>query len=502
MTYALRPYQQKADDRARALLGSGHRSVLFSAPTGSGKTVLACAIIAKATAKGSRTLFVAHRSELITQCAGKLDESSIPHGIIKAGFEPNPNALVQIASVQTYARRIDKLEHGYRLIIVDEAHHARSDTYAKLLTVNPNAILLGLTATPYRLDSKGLGGDLFQCMIEVETVQGLTDTGFLVPSRVFVGSKVDLAGVKTIGGDWSLDDLEERMNTPKITGDIVKEWTRLAWGRPTICFATRIEHSKMLVAAFQAVGVKAEHLDGKTPAAERDAVNARFRSGTTTLVSNCGVWTEGADFPMCSCIIFARPTQSRCLFKQMGGRGLRISPESHKRDCLLLDHANITGTHGFLTDPDDVTLTEGLKAADTRERWKCNKCGALLRSKPKVCPACGAEHAQAKLELDMPDLGDDGYTLVELKEPPVRRKRKHTPESAKFMFFRDVATARARGWKPGRACVLYKTRTGQWPSAELRATAPHPIGFGRDKSGKSRMIWLRPDEGQTLGDEE
>ncbi len=355
MSYTLRPYQTDAIRRTREALLSGKRAPILVAPTASGKTVCACHIIESATKKDSRTLFIAHRKELIDQCSDKLSESGVVHGIIRSKIPSAPDSPVQLASIQTYARRIDLLAHGYDLIICDEVHHACSGSqYTKAFEANPEAIRLGLTATPYRLDGKGLGGDLFDCLIEVETVQGLTDQGFLAPSRTFVGKHVNLKGVHKKAGDWDVEELAERMDTSALTGSIVSEWFRLAQYRQTICFATNIAHSKRLVHAFSTWGTPAEHLDGKTPAKERDAINRRFRSGETRLVSNCGVWTEGADFPMCSCIIYARPTQSRSLFRQMGGRGLRICPEIGKIDCLLLDDANITETHGFLTDPDAI----------------------------------------------------------------------------------------------------------------------------------------------------
>lgn len=492
MTYSLRPYQQTAVDRARLAIASGCRSLVLWAPTGAGKTVIACHIIDAAKTKNTRTLFVAHRTELITQCSDKLKENGIPHGIIKAGFAPDHRQQVQLASVQTYTRRISKIEHGFRLIIIDEAHHASSESYKKVLLENLQAIRIGLTATPYRLDGKPLGGDLFQLLIEVSNVQELTDQGYLVPSRVFRGEKVDLTGVHKTAGDYNLEELAQRMDQPKVTGNIIKEWLRLARGRPTICFATSIAHSEAIVEAFLGAGVRAVHLDGTMNAERRDEINRGFRSGKYELVSNCAVWTEGADFPMCSCVIGARPTQSRSLWRQCAGRGLRPSPETLKRDCLILDHANWC-EHGYLTDPDHVTLTDGCQKKDSEQQWKCAECGALLKSRPRVCPSCGAIHEQQQTELglDLPGgIADDGYILVEVKPTRAKpaTKKIWSERGAEFRFLEDMQTAFENGYKPAYASVRYKARMGHWPSKELKAKSPFRTAF-RKIDGKFTEEW-------------
>ena len=474
MTYTLRQYQQELVDRTRGALSRGQRSALLVAPTGSGKTVVACHIIEQAKAKGTRTLFVAHRTELITQCSGKLHENGVDHGIIKAGFEPNPWLQVQVASVQTYVRRADAIKHEYGLVIFDEAHHAAAASYQKIREHNPDAIALGLTATPYRADGKGLKGT-FDCLIESVTIDELIAQGHLVPSRVFVGRKVSMTGVSTRAGDYQIDELAETMNRPRITGEIVSAWSRLAYGRVTVCFATNVAHSQALAAAFVARGIRAEHLDGTTPADERAAILERLERGETQVVCNCGVLTEGWDCPPCSAIILARPTKSRGLWRQMGGRPLRPCPEIHKVDCLILDHGNCTAQHGYITDPDVVSLEEGMRAPDVTTKYRCKACSAVCLSRPLYCPKCGVCTRESRqLEIDLAATAGtmvDGWEMIEVTPATYRPKPKPSPAAGEFLFLRDVKTGKERGYKPGWANARHQRRYGHWPNRELLAKA-------------------------------
>ena len=483
MKYQLRPYQLEAVDGARARHRAGSRAVLIVAPTGAGKTIIASHIVEQSVLRGSRTLFLAHRKELIEQCSAKLDDIGVWHGIIKAGNNKvHPGSLVQVASVQTLGRRLERLTQDYRLIIIDEAHHATAKSYQVILDANPQALILGLTATPYRADGQGLG-DLFQSYVEVATIEGLVRQGFLVPQRVFVGMRLSLNGVKTTAGDYNLGELGAAVNKPKLVGDIVGSWRRHAADRLTICFATSIEHSRAIVEAFRDAGVAAEHLDGTTPEDERTAILARFAAGQTRVVSNCAVLTEGWDCPQAAALILARPTKSRGLWRQMAGRVLR--PYPGKTDCLVLDHGNCTDHHGYLTDPDRVDLSGkggGERPAPTR---KCKQCGARYAGAPKWCPACGVslETEGGRLDEEI-TLGDRTFEMVEV-QPQAKRV---IPETVvERLLLADLQTAAAKGYKAGWAAMRYKSRTGRWPAREMIEAAQKKVwgtatagaGFGK-----------------------
>jgi DNA repair protein RadD len=286
---ALRPFQDASVDQIEGAIAEGKRKLILVAPTGSGKTVIASDFVRRVIANYKRVLFLAHRREIIDQTSRKLDANAIYHGVILAGRDKasRPMAQVQVASVMTFWSR------GIRsnamdmppadVVILDEAHHARASTYQKILDAYPDAVVVGLTATPCRGDGRGLG-NIFDEMIEAPQVQELIDLGFLVPSKIYAPvQNVDrlLRGVRTQTGDYVTSQLEARMNTDALVGDIVTHWLKYAERRRTVCFAVDVAHSVHIRDALLGSGVRAEHLDGGTPISEREAILARLASGET-----------------------------------------------------------------------------------------------------------------------------------------------------------------------------------------------------------------------------
>jgi DNA repair protein RadD len=235
-------------------------------------------------------LVLAHRREIITQTQRKLSEHGIRSGIIQAGFDPRPMEAVQVASIQTLwsrAMRSDAMElPPAHLLIVDECHHCPATTYRKIIEAYPDAILVGLTATPCRGDGRGLGG-LFDVIIETPQVAELVGQGYLVKTRVYAPLDPDLRGVRTVAGDYVESQLAERMDRDVLVGNIVSHWHRYSERRKTVAFAVNVAHSVHIRDEFLKSGVRAEHLDGSTLKHERDAILARLANGETELVANC-----------------------------------------------------------------------------------------------------------------------------------------------------------------------------------------------------------------------
>jgi superfamily II DNA or RNA helicase len=223
----------------------------------------------------------------------------------------------------------------------------------------PDATVLGLTATPCRGDGRGLGS-IFQTMIQCPQVGELVELGWLVKTRVYAPVDPDLAGIHTRHGDYAENELADRMDRPKLVGDIVTNWLKFGEHRKTVCFATSVRHSIHIRDEFISSGIRAEHIDGTTPMDERDATLARLNSGELEVVSNCMVLTEGWDMPSLSCLILARPTKRMGLYRQMVGRGLR--PEPGKTDCIVIDHSGATYRLGFAEDHVAWTLDPDLRA--------------------------------------------------------------------------------------------------------------------------------------------
>lgn len=371
----LRDYQIHAVARARSMMGQGKKSICLVAPTGAGKTLIASHVIQSAMTKGKRILFIAHRRELIDQCANKLRDLGIwNYNVILSGHPQsrNPSAPVQIASIQTLIRRVYPEAD---LIIIDEAHHAAARQYQIILANYPNAYVLGLTATPERLDGKGLD-DIFHDLLDVSTIPDLIEQGFLVKPTCF-GPNPDemkkirsaLADIRIRNGDYAEGQLGGVMNNASLVGGIVQHWQKWAKGQQTIVFATSVEHSRAIVDQFKAIGVAAAHLDGSMPTRERDAVIASWKAREIAVVSNCFILTEGFDYPELSCCVLARPTKSVALYLQMVGRVLRTAPG--KTSAVVLDHAGNIEEHDAPHVPRVWTL-QGM--TDRRKKAKTYLC--------------------------------------------------------------------------------------------------------------------------------
>lgn len=445
----LRPYQTSAIDAAREKLRAGAKRVLVICPTGGGKTVLAASIIRSACSKGSRVLFLAHRRELIQQTCDKLHRFGVTPGVIQAGFPMALHRPAQVASVQTLIRRPEVLSR-VDLIFVDEAHHALGgNTYGKLLDRYPSAPVVGLTATPWRLDGRGLA-DVFDGHVIVSTPRQLREEGFLVPVGGWQYEAIDTESARVKLGDYSMADLQSSATSKRIVGNIVSEWLLHAAGKRTILFATSVNHSLLMVGSFRNEGVPAEHIDGEMPAEERDAVLHRLRTGQTLVVSNCNVLTEGFDCPELEVCILARPTLSTSLYLQMVGRVLRPSPG--KAMARLHDHAGCLEAHGHPYAERDYSpelSSRGDRPKNGSQRppeKKCASCKSVISRWP--CDACGYCPSPQELQIEYVEasakreIKNDGVapkqrteTDAERREKWQRRYLNDVDETARHWFF-------------------------------------------------------------------
>ena len=285
----LRPYQHGAIGNLRASIGAGNLRVLLQAATGAGKTIIACEMIRRATSKNKSVLFIAHRKEIITQTSNKLDAFGIEHGVIMANHQRVNNHAVQVASIQTLNRR-DKPKAD--LVIIDETHLACSESFKKIIAHYAGAVIIGLTATPTRLDGKGLG-EIYQQIVSVIPIADLIADGHLVKPRVFAPFTPDMKNVRKSKGDYDAIQTANMMDRKEITANIVKHWITSAADRKTIVFASSVQHSKNLVEEFEAANISAKHLDANTPADLRDRTLREWRDGQFTVLSNMGLFIEG-----------------------------------------------------------------------------------------------------------------------------------------------------------------------------------------------------------------
>ena len=435
----LRPYQSLAIDECRAAYGRGARATLLVMPTGAGKTMTASTVVHGAASRRNPTWWLTHRRELADQASGTFHALGIPHGTIKAGHVSDPTALVQVASIQTIANRVDQLPEP-KLIIFDEAHHIGAKSWDRLFRLYPNCKILGLTATPWRLDGQGLG-NWFGEMVEGPTTADLIAEGSLCPFRLFAPATPDLSGIATSAGDSQRGALAKAMDKPTIVGDAIGHYQRLCAGKRAVVFAAGVDASKNIVAQFRASGIPAEHVDGSMSNEERDGAVDRFRRGDTLILSNADLFGEGFDVPAIEAAILLRPTKSLSLYLQQVGRALRPLPG--KEEAIILDHAGNSITHGL---PDDV---REWSLAD-RERRKraapsevpvrqCEECFFVYRPAP-ACPQCGHTPEVKPREIEQVE-----GTLEEVKRRAALVKKREQRECESLEDL--IALGKQRGYK-------------------------------------------------------
>ena len=433
----LRPYQQQAISDLRAAFRNGAQAPLLVAPTGAGKTVIFSAIAAALAAKGRSGLVLVHRRELITQASRKLTEAGVAHGIIAAGMD-GANASIQVASVQTLIRRLHTVTEPPDLIIIDEAHHAAAGSWQAIINHWPGVLRIGVTATPCRLDGKGLG-NVFDTLIEGPSVQMLTSAGYLSPARIYAPPMVaDLSGLKRRAGDYAIDQAADAMTRPTVTGDAIKHYRTLAGDQQAIAFCCNVNHAVSVRDSFATVGISSELLLGNT--SDRDAVVNRFATGETRILVTVDVVSEGFDIPAAGCAILLRPTQSLGLYLQQVGRVLRPAPG--KKHAIILDHVGNVTRHGW---PDDVrpwSLEHGAPKQNSQSAPSvrtCPECFAAFKPAP-ICPCCGAQCTASPRELNQVE-GELVELVKDLHGQRLRRGDRVRLEAypGKYFFFKGPA---------------------------------------------------------------
>jgi DNA repair protein RadD len=445
----LRPYQSRAVIATRAAL-SKHRAVCLTLQVGGGKTIIACEMIRLALERGRRCLFVVHRIELVEQAHERLARFGIEAGVIKAGYPERRDLPVQVACVPTLVRREFPPSD---LTILDEAHHAVSESWLKVANhYRSCGWLVGITATPQRLDGRGLG-TVFDTLIEPVQTAELVRDGFLIAPTVYVPpDSCDRAGLRVQAGDYALPELAERM--VKLTGSITEYWQKYGRGRRVLAFAVNIDHSLRIRDALIAVGARAMHVDGSSSTSDRHRANQMLRAGELDVVSQCSLWTEGVDIPEVNGIIVARPTKSLSLHRQILGRGMRPAPG--KTDVIVLDHAGNHHDHGEITDAIEWSLDATVRRkSDAPPVRTCKECFAIIGPGLIACPACGTV-VPARDEAEKPGVENDGE-LVRFAS----RKKKLT--DGEFDYADWVRYASMKRFSIGWARNQYKQKYGTWP---------------------------------------
>lgn len=455
-----RPFQLSAHEQLRKGFKAGHKNQLIMAPTGAGKTYLGLRICNEAMQKGKRAVFLCDRTTLINQTSEVADAYGLSeHGVIQANhWRRQPEMLLQVASAQTIAKR----EYWPQLdvLVVDEAH-----TQMKVWTeyaMQSGAAVIGLSATPF---SNGLG-KIFTNLINATTMHDLTESGVLVPMRIFSCTKPDMTGAATKGGEWTDKAAEER--EMGIIGDVIGEWKTFAENRKTIVFGSTIKHCEELCRQFITEGVMAAVFTSETTAKEREDLLTEYRkpNGSLRVLISVEALAKGFDVPDVGCVCDARPLRkSLSTAIQMWGRGLRSHPG--KKDCYLLDFSgNIVRFAEDFSDvffngldklDDGEKLDKTIRKDEDFEMKGCPKCS--YKPFHKRCMGCGYERP-AKI---MEDAKHGIMAEIFIGEG---KNKKKLADNAEHLWHQVVRYAKEHSQpanQQGRAYHLFRKITGYDP---------------------------------------
>ncbi len=441
MTPTLRPRQHQALADLRTAYSQGRRAPILVAPTGFGKTATAAEIVRQAVSKQRRVWFVAHLKEILDDTSHRLTAAGISYGQIRAGRSCSLGNPVQVVGVQTVVRRSGLPRPD--LVIIDECHLAVAKSYQQMVSALGRPALLGLTATPQRLDGRGLG-EMFDDLVLTCSTADLIDEGLLAPIRLFEPPGADLSALRTRAGEFDQGQASDLLSRPTVVGDALSHWKRLCHGRRGVAFCTTVAHADAVARQWQQAGYRAMAVHGGSDDADRLEAISGLRAGRLDLVACAQLWIAGVDVPEIDAVIWLRPTQSLTTWLQGNGRGLRIAPG--KTDLLILDHV---GNRARLKHPLEVHdwSLEG-KAKAKREAVLsvkvCPRCFAAMPSRAGQCPECGHKFAPERRELAHVD-GELVERKLEIRQRRAEQGRAQTLEEL-IEVGRRKGMKNARGW--------------------------------------------------------
>lgn len=466
---SLRPLQEYMLNEVRKAMRETKRVVLMAA-TGSGKTVIAAKIIKNVLDNGKSVVFIVDRIVLANQTSNVLVNYSIPHGVIQSQNERfDIDQRAQVCSIQTLKLRgCPKAD----VIIIDECHVLHKEHIA-IMERNPEAYILGLSATPY---SKGLG-KYFDRHIEPVPVKKLIEEKYLVPFDIYGPSIADLSRLKVVAGEYTEKSLSETYDKVDIVGDVVKTWQRLTPDKKTIVFGVNVAHIKHLVEQFKSVGVSAVEINYQQTEEEREAALVSFTEGSVKVLCSVEVATKGFDCPEVEVAVLAVATKSMIKWTQTTGRALRLYPDKEK--AIILDLGGNAERLGF---PDDYEFTEldtgkkkknGEAKKEERLPKKCPSCDFIKPIGVRECPACGFI-PEFKKDVDVED--------AELEKLKRKAKSQYTLEQKESFLSQLNTYAASKGFKQGKngvygwAIHAYVEKFGSAPPNKIEWNGRESIG--------------------------
>ena len=433
----LRQYQIDIINRVHEAWADGARAPCVVLPCGSGKSCIAADMARRATWKGNRVLFLVHRKELVDQ---------IQRTFIGWGVDMD---YCTVGMVQTITRRLKKIQ-APALIITDENHHSLAESYKRIYEAFPKAYRVGVTATPVRLNGDGLG-DVNDRLIIGVSAKWLIANQFLAPYDYYAPSVADLTGLHVRQGEYIASEIEARLMSAAIYGDVIANYQKYGNGDKAVCYCASIKHSMAVAEAFNQADISAAHLDGETPKPERNKIISDFRSGKVRILCNVDLISEGFDVPDCGCAILLRPTKSLTLYIQQSMRCMRYQPG---KKAVIIDHVGNYARFGMPDDDREWTLDKKSRDKQAQREQNsvkaaiCPECFRVFEpNEERTCPWCGALLPKKEREIsEKPaELSKiEGFTL-----------RYDTPSDCKS-YSELVDYGRRHGYKPGWSYIMAK----------------------------------------------
>lgn len=394
-----------------------HRAVCGVLPTGGGKTLIASLLAAAIVSAGSTVWGMAHRYELVEQISGAFTEAEVSHGLIMPGM-PLHREGSQVGTIQTIKNKLHLVEPPDYLFI-DECHHTPASQYVAIINAMPaKTRVLGLTATPCRLDGRGLS-DYYTKMILGPSIADLISLGYLVQPKVHAPQLVNTDGIPIKYGDYNQAILAELMSDPIIIGDCVEYYKELAYGTSAAVFCAGIANARKTADVFNRAGIPAMYIAGDMSKFERASILRKFKEKEILILCSSDLISEGFDCPGIETVIFLRPTKSLSLYLQMIGRGLRPMPG--KAFAIIIDHVGNRYRHGSPTAHRSWSL-EGVppssreKDEDAINVKTCSVC--FLVYEGKTCPDCAVEELSGRQKRE---IKVKAGKLVEIEEVDHRK---------------------------------------------------------------------------------
>lgn len=426
----LRDYQQDLFTKSLSSLRQGYRRPLVVAPCGAGKSYLFSEMARRTSGE---VLVLVHRNELKQQHVELLNTLGITN--------------TRVETYQTEHRRLSQYPKP-RLLIVDEAHLSRSNSWQKIIEYY-DTYTVGFTATPVRLDGRPLG-DIFDTLITGVDTRWLIENKRLAPYEYYAPTTVDTTDLRTVAGDYVVSDLERLMNERAIYGDVLENYRRFAAGERTIVYCVSVQHARNVAEVFRGAGVESASLSADTPAAVRKQIISDFRAGRITVLCNCTLLSEGISIDEISCVIMLRPTESVALGIQQMMRCMRYLPGKTAKiiDCV----GNYTRI-GLPDDEREWSLSKPVpKRRTTDENGNfyircCPECFMTFATAPK-CPFCGSEYPLHPREIKAhQDIELQRITAEEAAQVAAVKKQARVEQGRAATFEELIQLGRSRGYK-------------------------------------------------------